>query len=150
MQLTALFFILLAIGVFLIYTGLAGYMGRRRLEYIFPHYYSSGINYASIPLGITVLIWAFAFGLPLPNWIVGTMVYISFGTGFVGLLFNFVQPSFLKPQWYRWLMENHRDVVPLLREDVARMGYKRWKELTETQQGLAEWVAEVRRTHKLN
>ena len=51
---------LLIVGLVSIYAGISGTLGYRRQTYIFPHYYSGGINYASIPGGIMCLLWAFA------------------------------------------------------------------------------------------
>ncbi len=147
-----LFMGLLSVGCISIWIGISCLLGHRRFDYIFPHYYSGGINYASIPLGIMGIIWAFAFGLDLPENIGLVLTYISLGFGFVGLLFNFIQPAFLTPKWYRWLTENHGDIIPLLRKEAFEEEKKHrnsWTNRVKTQAGLERWVMEVQRKHGL-
>ena len=93
--------------------------------------------------------WAFIFTLPIQEKTASAFLFISLGIGFVGILFGIFQPKFLMPQWYRWLRTNHKDIMPLLRKDVTRIGYDVWQERTRTQAGLEAWVAEVRQKHNL-
>jgi hypothetical protein len=139
---------LLCVGSISIGIGISCLLGYRRFEYIFPHYYSSGITYASIPLGIMAIIWAFAFGLALSEGVGLILTCVSLGFGLIGLLFNFTQPAFLKPKWYRWLKKNHGDIMPWLRQDVRRMGYDEWKKRTKTIAELEDWATEVRRRYR--
>ncbi len=138
-----------AIGILMICVGMSGLLGYRRHAYIFPFsygYVTGGVNYGSIPLGIMSLIWALAF-FHWPESLIQTLLVISLGFGLAGVLFGIMQPSFLDPQWYRWLKENHTDIMLLLRREIMDMGYKEWKRRTRTQQGLEEWVVEVRHKH---
>ena len=152
MQTILLFSILFGSGVVLVCLGLSGFLGYRRKSYILWYeygYVSGGINYGSIPLGITCIMWAFIFTLPIQEKTASAFLFISLGIGFVGILFGIFQPKFLMPQWYRWLRTNHKDIMPLLRKDVTRIGYDVWQERTRTQAGLEAWVAEVRQKHNL-
>lgn len=144
---TNFFIVMLGVGSFAIYLGVSGLLGYRRQEYIFPHYYSGGINYASIPLGTMGIIWAFLAVLKLPIGLSNFFLFISLGIGLLGLLLNFLQPKFMTPQWYRWLEDNHEDILHLLHRDAREMGYNKWKKQTRTQEGLEAWVAEVRQKH---
>ena len=143
--------VLVIIGVWLIYVGGSGLLGYRRYAYIFPSsygYVTGGVNYGSIPLGIMSLIWALAF-FRLPQPWNQALLFISLGFGLIGLLFGIIQPSFLDPHWYRWLKENHRDIMPMLQVVIREIGYEEWERQTKTQIGLEEWVTEVRRKHGL-
>lgn len=142
-----LFIGLLCIGSSSIWVGVRCLLGYRRFEYIFPHYYSGGINYASIPLGIMAIIWAIAFGLIVSDTVGLVLTYISVVFGLLGVAFNFIQPAFLTPQWYRWLKENHGDIMPWLRQDAEHMSYRKWKERTKTILELEDWAIDVRKRY---
>lgn len=60
------------------------------------------------------------------------------------------QPRWLKPKWLRWLEDNHNALLPLLREDAKRMGARKWEKRVNTQEGLENWVEEVRRKNKFD
>lgn len=141
---------LLAAGVGLIYAGVSGLLGYRRRAYIYPFeygYVTSGVNYGSIPLGIMATSWAILLILPLAEaWHTGCLLTSSL-LGVLGVLLGMLQPKFMMPKWYRWLKENHADVLPLLREDVREVGYDIWRKRTDTQEGLEAWVEEVRQKH---
>lgn len=94
------------------------------------------------------LLWAFAVIVPLPELWANIIAILAIGFGLLGLLFNFIQPAFLTPKWYRWLKENHGDIMPWLRQDVRRMGYDKWKKRTKTIAELEEWATEVRRRYR--
>ena len=147
---SALFFLIfISIGFYSIWSGIRIISGKSRLAYIFPHYYSGAINYASIPIGITAILWGFIAILPLPETWNYILIYLSIAIGLVGLILNFTQPKSMTPHWYRWLKENHPDIMPLLRQEVASIGYQEWQKRTQTREGLETWVVEVRRKHGL-
>jgi hypothetical protein len=143
------FLLLIIVGLISIYAGISGTCGYRRQTYIFPHYYSGGINYASLPGGIMCLLWAFAMMMSFSESWSNFFAILGISFGLLALLFNFIQPNFLTPKWYRWLMENHKVIMPWLREDVAKIGYDEWRQRTDTQEGLEAWVAEVREKNNL-
>lgn len=59
------------------------------------------------------------------------------------------QPKWIQPAWYRWLEENHEEIIPILKEDVRRTGPREWQRRVATQEGLEQWVEEVKRKHGL-
>ena len=142
-------FVMLTLGLISIGIGTSLLTGSRRFEYIYPHYYSGGIKYASIPGGIMFLIWGASALLQVTDNIGLILTSISLVFGLAGLVLNFVQPRFMKPTWYRWLEDNHKEIIPLLRGDAQKIGYQKWLAQTQTQEGLEEWVATVRRKHGL-
>jgi hypothetical protein len=148
-----LMLILFGAGIFSVYFGVTGLKGHRRRSYIFPldYGYVAGLgNYGSIPLGIMAISWPFilVFLGDSETWGL-TCACISGLVGFAGVLLGVLQPKFMEPQWYRWLMENHEDIWYLLQKDVRQMGLDVWQRRTTTQEGLEVWVAEVRRKNGL-
>jgi hypothetical protein len=144
--------VLFGAGIFSVYFGVSGLKGHRRRSYIFPldYGYVAGLgNYGSIPLGIMAIIWAIAGILPLSESWQMILAFISSVLGIAGVLLGVLQPKFMEPQWYRWLMENHEDIWYLLQKDVRQMGLDVWQRRTTTQEGLEVWVAEVRRKNGL-
>jgi hypothetical protein len=144
--------VLFGTGIFSVHFGVTGLKGHRRHAYIFPLDYSyvAGLgNYGSIPLGIMAISWAIIAILPLPESWKPTLAGISGLVGFAGVLLGMLQPKFMEPQWYRWLIENHEDIWHLLQQDVRQMGLDVWQRRTATQEGLEAWVAEVRRKNGL-
>lgn len=78
---------------------------------------------------------------------------LAFYVGIPLILFSVIltmwQPRWLKPKWLRWLETYDRSILPLLREEARKDGWPSWNERVKTQEGLEEWVAEVRRKHNL-
>ncbi len=142
-----IFLTLLSAGMYSIYLGASGTLGYRRLTYILPNYQSGGINYASIPMGIMMVVWAFIYTFPISDKWVWFFTYVSLGCGLVGLFFNFIQPTFLTPKWYRWLKDKHGDIMPWLRQDVNDTGYSTWRKRTETIAELDDWAVDVRKRY---
>ena len=142
------FLSLIIVAMISIYAGVSGTLGYRRQTYILPHYYSGGINYASLPGGVACLFWAIMGIIPLPELWANTLGFLGMGFGLLGLLFNFVQPAFLTPHWYRWLKSQHGDIMPWLRQDMESMGYSEWKERTKTITELEDWAIDVRKRYR--
>ncbi len=53
----------------------------------------------------------------------------------------------MKPKWLKWLEQEHGDILRLLKEEANKMPYPEWDNQVETQEGLENWVAEVRKKH---
>ncbi len=138
---------LIVAGLGLIYIGISGTLGYRRQAYILPQYYS-GANYSSLPGGIACLLWAIPGLIPLPELWANTLGYMGLGFMLLGFLLIFIEPAFLTPHWYRWLEEHHGDIMPWLRQDVKRIGYRIWKRRTKTIPELDEWANEVRERYR--
>lgn len=90
-------------------------------------------------------------GILMPN--PETARLIIFGIAFplicVFLIVVF-QPKWLKPQWVQWLEENHGDVLELIIEEARQASdWRDWADRVSTQEGLEDWVTEVRRKHRL-
>lgn len=68
----------------------------------------------------------------------------------LGFVFAYIEPGWMSPAWYRWLKKEHGAILPMLIEDAEQMGRAAWLKQTKTQQGLEQWVAEVRHKHGLD
>jgi hypothetical protein len=106
--------------------------------------------YGSIFVGLSFLLLGFAvkfvtdssdarvvlFCLVLPLWA-------------FSLMFTVWQPWWLKPTWCRWLEEHHSDIISILQDEARAIGRWKWQRRVATQEGLEQWVAEVRQKHGL-
>ena len=60
---------------------------------------------------------------------------------FLGLIFA---KRLLKPAWLRWLEKEHGAFLPILRQEIQKMGPEKWNRRINTQEELAEWINEVK------
>jgi len=144
-------FLFICIG-FLIWWTMAR-MGLDKRWFIVPAspYVSSGF-YFFLPtgmLGLLIGLVGFVIELVSPN--VNTIGFYcgAFMLWPLGFLFAYLEPGWMSPAWYRWLKKEHGDILPMLIEDAEQIGRAAWLEQTKTQQGLEQWVAEVRHKHGL-
>jgi hypothetical protein len=68
----------------------------------------------------------------------------------LAVVFPIWQPWWILPVWYRSLKEDHGDIIPILREEAQAMGRRRFQERVATQEGLEQWIAEVRQKRGLD
>jgi hypothetical protein len=107
--------------------------------------------FGAIPAGLGAIVLGIIVKLrPEPE----TATMICFGvTGpsfLVGVMLMIWPPWWIKPAWYRWLEERHGDIIPLLQEEARAMGRWKWQRRVATQEGLEQWVAEVRQKRGLD
>jgi hypothetical protein len=116
----------------------------KRIPVLLPTSYYFGY----IPFGLMLLSIAFAslfepetrlilFDCLVPLFLVSSIVL------------SIWQPWWVQPVWYRWLKEHHGNIIPILREEVQAMGGWEWQRRVSTQEGLEQWVAEVRQKRGL-
>jgi hypothetical protein len=129
--------ILAALGIISLLRGIWMLGGGDKSWYVSSNAYA-GFTYAQIPVGICFICLAIAAATHLE-----LFAGVGVGFGVVGLLFNFLQPSFLKPARLRGLECEHGDIINLLIEDANRMGLEVWEKRVETQANLDAWVAKV-------
>lgn len=104
--------------------------------------------YISIPIGIILIIWGLAaLSNDVDLW--GTVLDYTGILFIVAIIIIIWRPRWLLPRWLRWLEDNHNDILPLLKREAQIIGSREWGKRIETQEGLEEWVAEVRRKHKV-
>lgn len=72
---------------------------------------------------------------------------IAFGLWAISFVIALLEPKWMSPEWYRWLKREHGDIMPYLALDAHELGRDAWMQRVETQEGLEEWVAEVRRKY---
>jgi len=63
--------------------------------------------------------------------------------------FSISPPNFLQPNWYKWIVENHKEIWPLLRDEAAK-DYHGWYAETRTIKELEVWVESVREKYGLD
>lgn len=104
------------------------------------------IIYLYIPVSFSFFLMAIAFLLPeledRKNLFWYTIIWII-----ISIIVSLFRPCFLLPKWLCWLEKNHGDILSLLREEARKLGGKEWSKRVETQEGLEDWVAEVRRKY---
>ena len=94
------------------------------------------INYIAIPLGTTAIILGFAILPSVPSQIQSILI----GIGFLVILMGFFASWHLfKPDWVRWIEENHKDIIPYLQMEVRDKGWH-----VTTQEELENWLKELR------
>lgn len=140
--------IFVAPGLFIIVFHLRLLSGKGNKSFYMADHIYAGRVYAAIPFGMAFLIFALA-AIPQSPDISLAIVGIGIGFGVFGLICAFIQPSFLKPAWFKWLEREHGEIMSNLRAEVRRMGDRSWNEQIQTQEDLEQWVAEVRRKHAL-
>jgi hypothetical protein len=143
----ATFFVFVLPGLLLLGRGIWMLKGGAKAWYFARHLYAGGV-YAQIPLGITFLWFAIAT-MPESHSTQLLFVYVGSVFGIVGVIFNFLRPSFLKPIWLRGLERKHGDIMSILEKDAHEMGLEVWEKYVDNQ-GLDVWVAEVRLKHGLD
>jgi hypothetical protein len=155
MEPNQLFAVLLlgTLGTCLIVFGMLIRVGRSKAWFLqrnYPVIAPKAIAFALIPMGVSFLVAATAFALPETEMRGKAFVYGSMPIFLVALVLAMWQPRWLLPQWYRWLLHEHGDIIRLLEEEARGLGSREeWERRASTQESLEVWVAEVRRRHGL-
>jgi len=146
----------LCVGVCFIILGLSPYLGEKSWWYqkstpIVP----TGIVFGSFPAALVFFMMAYIFydyGLSEKQLDILTL-YIGIPLILLSVFLASWQPRFMKPKWLRWLEDNHEGILPLLQEEAFKSEKERrnsWSHRVKTQEGLEEWVEEVRHKYKLD
>lgn len=110
-------------------------------------YFSRKGIYGEIPISIAIILFAISTFSSLKD-SAAILRFSSFVFGMGGILLNLFTPSLLKPPWLRWLEQEHRDILHLLRKDAREKGFRVWAEQVKTQEELEFWTNEVRQKYK--
>jgi len=128
-------------------------LGRNRTWYLVPNYYvllPKGGRYALPIMGLAIILMGASLFMPTPALARSLWLYGVFPLMFLSLLIVIFQPKWLKPAWVRWLEENHGDILEILIEEARKTpDWRDWGKRVSTQEGLEEWVGEVRRKRNL-
>ena len=133
--------LLLGLGIAMISIGIYRYKGPVCVWYLDYGPATVGHSYQGIPGGISLILLALAtlpvvsdkWGMPL--------VFLAIAVTIFGLIFA---PRLLKPAWLRWLEKEHGAILPILRQEIQKMGPEKWNRRINTQEELAEWINEVK------
>ena len=125
-------------------------IGKLRHWFVMPNYpvlMPKTAVYVQLVLGLMLVSIAMSLLMPTPETARNLWLWIAFPLLAIALVLTAWQPAWIKPRWVRWLEENHGDILELLIEEGRKT--PGWSKRVSTQKGLEEWVAEVRRKHKL-
>ncbi len=146
-------FSLIAFGLVAIGLGIWTRFGKNRAWYLVPNYYvllPKGVHYA-MPVGGLMFI-VIGIGILMPTPASARLAIFGIACPLMICVFLIVvfQPKWFKPQWVRWLEESHEDILDLLIEEARQApDWRDWAKRVNTQEGLEEWVTEVRRKYGL-
>ena len=130
-----LFFALIGWGVGLALFGYGRWKGKMHGSY-FAYGFFREANYTAIPFGLSLILISCAT-LPVLS-TTGQMIFFSVGL-FVMILGLIVSWRLFKPDWVRWVEENHNDILPYLALEIRDHGWH-----VTTQEELKEWIENLR------
>lgn len=140
------------LGIVFITLGLSPYLGSNKFWWwskstpIVP----KTVVFGSIPIAFVLFLMAYTFRPTIP---MGTrlivMNYLGIPMVLVAIILTIWQPRWLKPKWLRWLETHHAPILSLLREEARKERWSDWNQRVSTQEGLEEWIEEVRHRYKL-
>ena len=100
-----------------------------------------GHSYFMIPIGLALILLSLAtVSFVDDKWKI-PLVFSAIAINVLGLIFA---PRLLKPAWLRWLEKEHGAFLPILRQEIQKMGPEKWNRRINTQEELAEWINEVK------
>ena len=137
--------LLFGLGIALIGIGIYRYKGPINVWYIAYGIVTVDSNYLAIPIGVSLLLLAFATASIVPNEWKMLLVVLAIITTILGLIFA---KRLLKPAWLRWLEQEHGAILPMLRIEIQEMGPENWNRRINTQADLEEWINEVKMQRK--
>ncbi len=121
--------------------GYSRWKGKMHGSY-FTYGFSGEANYMAIPAGIVSIILAIAILPILPAWLQVTLIYSAM---FVMLLGFLVAWRLFKPDWVKWIEQNHKKLIPYLAVEIRDYGWR-----PETQEELESWIADLYEKYKYN
>lgn len=140
---------------FLFLIGIAGIaigiwirLGKNRAGYLVSNYpvlMPRNMRYALPFAGIMMILIGISLLMPNPAtarlvWIIGVVpLWI------IQIAIVVWAPNWLKPQWEQWLEANPSDILELLIREARQT--PNWAKIVGTQEGLEDWVANVRRKY---
>ena len=105
----------------------------------------TAVVFGSFPFAFAFFVLAFLFQTSLPVEIRQSIgLYILMPLILIGIALGILQPK-----WLRWLETHHQSILSILLQDARKEEWNDWQKRVGTQEGLEEWVAEVRRKHGL-
>lgn len=141
-------------GVIGIIFGIWTRLGKNRAWYLVPNYYillPKGGHYALPIMGLMFVILGISLLMPEPELVRKVWAVGVFPLGIISFLVIVFQPKWFKPKWVQWLEENHGDILDFLIEEARQTpDWRDWAKQLSTQEGLEEWVAEIRHKHGLD
>lgn len=111
----------------------------------------TGIAYGLFPGSIIFFILAYiGYFQPAPSLRDNLLYFLGTPSILLSIIFSMWQPRWLKPKWLRWLETHHSLILGLLCEEARKEEWSKWNRRVSTQEGLEEWVEEVRHKYKFD
>jgi hypothetical protein len=110
----------------------------------------TSVVFAAFPAALLLFLLAFIFYYQsyIPTEVKNNLVLFGgIPLLIISVALSIWQPLWLKPKWLRWLETHHGSVLALLQEEARKEEWSVWQNQVRTQEGLEEWVEEVRRKH---
>ena len=82
----------------------------------------------------------------IPYWLSIVCFSLSIIVGIIGY---WDIRSLFEPTWVNWLKYEHANVLPLLQNEIERIGYQTLNKRLQSQANLEAWVEEVRQKYGL-
>lgn len=142
-----------AVGFFLLWFGIMIQIGRYKRWWLLNStpIVPTSFAYVSVLVGILFLtVPGLAAYSPDPNVRGTAFITLICPTLIIIVILATWQPRWLKPKWLRWLETDHGAMLELLREEARKEEWSKWNQRVSTQEGLEEWVEEVRAKYKFN
>lgn len=106
-----------------------------------------GWFYGAIPFSLVFFAWGFVMFIPNMEIRQKAFLCVSFFGFIPSIILTMFRPRWLVPPWLRWLEDNHRDILSILKKEATQMGGITWDRRVKTQEDLEEWVEEVRQKY---
>ncbi len=104
--------------------------------------------YLVLPISVYLFVWSLIMLIPdkeIRITLFDFILCIGFPVSFVfGIYIAIIQPRWWLPGWLRYLHDYHQNIIELLQDEASEMGAKEWGRRVSTQEGLENWVEEVR------
>jgi len=108
-----------------------------------------GIAYGSLPFSFVFFVGGFVMFIPdieTRGWAIEYVFYFGF---IPSIILTMIRPRWLVPSWLRWLEDNHRDILSILKKEATQMGGIKWDRRVRTHEDLEDWVDEVRQKYEV-
>jgi hypothetical protein len=133
-------FSIVLLGVGLCMFGYIRWKGKMHWSYVAYGFWREA-NYLAIPLGTSTIIVGIT---TLPIWSVSVQLVLVYAAIFVMVLGFLVAWRIFKPDWVKWIEQNHKEIIPHIMVEIRDYGWH-----VETQEELEEWIAEIRRKYRV-
>lgn len=128
----------------MVYQGVHNYKKPFHASFLSRSPYRNDLSLA--PLGFVLVLWGISLVPLIPYWLSIVCFSLSIIVGIIGY---WDIRSLFEPTWVNWLKYEHANVLPLLQNEIERIGYQTLNKRLQSQANLEAWVEEVRQKYGL-